>query len=111
MSNRTLSGERIRFFRERAGLSQTELAERTGIRPNTISNWELGFTYPQYEGIRKLCKALSCSADELLGLTPPTLTAQEYRSLERYRLLDDDGRHTVDAIQDTQLRRLGLLDG
>lgn len=111
MSNRTLSGERIRFFRERAGLSQIELAERTGIRPNSISNWEQGLSYPQYEGVRKLCKALRCSADELLGLVPPTLNAQERWYLERYRLLDEDGQHTVDTVVDTQLRRLGLFDG
>lgn len=111
MSNRTESGNRLRFLRERAGLSQTELGERAGIPQNNISNWELGISYPQYEGIRKLCPALGCSADELLGLTPPTLNAQEFRSLQRYRLLDDDGRHTVDVVQDTQLRRQGLLDG
>ncbi len=110
MSNRAESGKRLRFLRERAGLSQTELGERAGIPQNNISNWELGLSYPQYEGIRKLCKGLDCSADELLGLTPPTLTAREYKSLQRYRMLDDDGQHTVDAVQDTQLRRLGLLD-
>lgn len=108
MSNRTKSGERIRFFRERAGISsQTELAELTGIKQTSISSWETGLNYPQYEGIRKLCRALHCSADELLGLDPPALSADEYRLVEQYRQLDEDGRHTVDAILDTQLRRLG----
>lgn len=110
-SLKKLAGERLRTLRERAGFSQTELAARAGLKQNNISNWEIGIAFPPYESLRKLCPALGCSADELLGLTPPALNAQEFRSLQRYRLLDEDGRHTVDAIQDTQLRRLGLLDG
>lgn len=108
MSNRSMSGERIRHLRERAGISgQTELADIAGIRATTLANWELGYAYPQYEGIRKLCRALHCSADELLGLDPPALSADEYRLIEQYRQLDEDGRHTVDAILETQLHRLG----
>lgn len=107
MSNRTNSGERIRFFRERAGLSQKELAERAGLNNFAISNWELGYTYPQYEGIRKLCITLGCSADELLGLTAPEMTAEEYRLLEKIRQLDEDGLYTVEAVLDSRLRRLG----
>lgn len=103
-------GAVLRSVRMRAGLTQTELGNKCGIVPNKISNWELGHGHPFMSDFRKLCKALGCSADELLGLSPDTLTPQEYKSLKRYRMLDDDGRHTVDAVQDSQLRRLGLLD-
>ena len=35
-------GERLRFHRKMAGLSQAELAEKIGMHPRTISDWETG---------------------------------------------------------------------
>lgn len=107
MSDRTASGARIKMLRERAGYSQTELGERSGLQQNSISNWELGYAYPQYQGIRALCMALSCSADELLGLPVRELTDAENEFLRKFRQLDEDGLHTLDAVLDSQLRRLG----
>ena len=107
MSDRSASGDRIRAYRERAGLSLSELAERTGLRPSAVSNWEHGLTYPQYRGIKLLCRILGCSADDLLGLPSVGLTADESELLALIRRLDDDGLHTVRAVIDSQLLRLG----
>ena len=107
MGDRTASGNRIRLYRERAGLSQVELAERAGLKPSTVSNWEQGLAYPQYRGIKILCKIFGCSADDLLGLPAVGLTADESELLAQIRRLDDDGLHTVRAVIDSQLLRLG----
>lgn len=109
MSNRSSAGDRLRDLRERLGISQTTLAELTGILPNSISNYEQGRAYPSYEGIRKICRALKCSADELLGLPAVDLTSDESRMLSGYRSIDDDGRRTMDAVLKTQLQRIGKL--
>lgn len=106
MSTKTASGLRIKEIRERRGLSQQELGKRIHINPNNISNWELGYSYPTYGGIRKLCIALSCSADELLGLKDLNLNADEQECLDIYRRLDESGRDTVRAVLDSQLRRI-----
>lgn len=108
MGDRTAAGARIRALREREGLSQTDLSARIGIKATTISNWELGQAYPQYSGIRKLCRALHCTADELLGLPSVDITAEERRMVMDYRRIDDDGRLVVEAVINTQLNRLGL---
>ena len=109
MSNRSDAGERVRMLRERAGLSQAELGNKAGINPNSISNWELGIAYPQYSGIKRLCRALNCSADELLGRPLVGLNESDSALLVKIRQLDEDGLHTVEAVLESQLRRLGRL--
>lgn len=106
MKQRHESGKRLRAIRERVGISQQELGQRAGINPNSISNWELGIAYPQYPAIRKLCKALGCSADELLGLPLASFSVDERLRAARLRELDPDGLHTVDVVIDSQLERI-----
>lgn len=57
----------FRQLRERAGLSQDELARHIGVTGKTVSNWERGIslaslTVPQ---MKTLCKALGVTLDEL----------------------------------------------
>lgn len=61
-------GWRIRMAREFAGLDQGQLAERTQIARNTISNYENGATTrvkPLY--LRQIALATGVSLDWLLG--------------------------------------------
>ena len=87
---------RLKQLRERRGVSQTDLGIMMGINPNRISNWELGINLnPPLDVIRKLCKALGCTADELLGLTEVELNADELWCLEYYRNLGVERRRAV----------------
>lgn len=103
------AGARIKMLRERAGLSQTKLAEISGIGQNVISNWECGYNYPPYEGVCAICAALKCDVYEMLGLPRIDLPESDTRWLYKLRQLDDDGLHTIEAVLDSQLRRLGRL--
>ena len=60
----------LRQARERLGISQTQLAMRTGIHPSTISRLEAGkvFAYPGWRG--RLARALETTTDELFGPAP-----------------------------------------
>lgn len=58
----------LRESREYAGMTQAELAEKTGLQPTAISHFETGSRRPCINNLRKLCKALHCSADSLLQL-------------------------------------------
>lgn len=101
-------GDTLKRIRTRAGLSQTELGIRCGINPNVISNWEINLNNAPLPRIRIICAELKCSANELLGLPEVGLTDSESEFLSMYRQLDDDGRHTLEAVLDF-LRRLGKL--
>ncbi len=40
-------GERLREFRQRAGLTQEDLADRSGVLIGTVRNWEQGARSPE----------------------------------------------------------------
>jgi len=45
---------RLRGLREAEGFSQRDLANRLDVTIRTIRNWESGFTFPQWEILRRL---------------------------------------------------------
>lgn len=49
------------------GLTQDELAWRTGISVGAMSSYMNGFTIPNIYTIRKIAKELKCSVDELIN--------------------------------------------
>ncbi|MBP3651972.1 MAG: helix-turn-helix transcriptional regulator [Clostridia bacterium] len=100
-------GRRLKMIRERVGLTQTALGHKTGISQNRISNWELGYAYPDVEHLVLLADGLGCSVDELVGYPHAGLSDYEYKLIEKIRRIDDDGMHTVEAVIDSQLLRLG----
>lgn len=59
-------GENISKLRKSLKLSQEKLAEKIGVTRQTISNWELGETYPNPEQLKLLSKTLNVSVDKLL---------------------------------------------
>jgi transcriptional regulator with XRE-family HTH domain len=59
-------GAQLRAARERALLTQGELAARADIQPLTISRIETDKVEPRYSTIRKLAKALDVDPAELL---------------------------------------------
>lgn len=58
--------QNLKRLREKAGLTQEELAEELGITRQSVSKWELGINEPDLPTIRALCRILNCSYDELL---------------------------------------------
>ena len=65
-------GARIARYRQEAGLSQEKLAEKVGIRPETVSRLERGHSLPSIETIAKISKVLSVELHELVNLGPTT---------------------------------------
>lgn len=55
------SGDEIRRARERAGLTQEQLASRVGVTPRTVGNWERGATVPR----NRLATVQAALADHL----------------------------------------------
>lgn len=62
-------GARIRERRVDAGLSQRELAQRVarGMESGQVSRWERGESFPSYDHLRGLARALRCSEEALLS--------------------------------------------
>ena len=60
--------DKIRQLRHAQKLSQTELAEKIGVTQPYITEIEKGKKTPSVDVLEKLCGALGCSADFLLGI-------------------------------------------
>ena len=67
-------GDNIRKVRKAHGLSQIELAERIGVAPITIRQYENGKRSPKLETIAKLAQALDVS---IVDLFPDALDSDE----------------------------------
>ena len=66
---RSMIGKRIAEARANLGLSQADLAQKTGFGKTRISNWETGFRSPKLEESKILERCLGVPAPYLLGLT------------------------------------------
>jgi transcriptional regulator with XRE-family HTH domain len=63
-------GTRLRSWRERAGMNQTELAKNAGVCQWHISAWERNAAIPQMVMIERLAVALGVSAVKMLTGEP-----------------------------------------
>lgn len=63
---------RLKKQRENRELTQSDLARLAGLQPSAIAHFEAGRRKPSFDNVRSLAKALSISADYLLGSSAPT---------------------------------------
>lgn len=98
--------ERIRFFRERAGMEQKALAKQIGVTGNAISNWENGRGRPDINLLPDICSALHVTMYDLFDMEDPGIrySANEQIFLDQYKQLTPGHRMAVDQMVDTLLK-------
>lgn len=57
----------LRAIRLANQMSQAKLAEALGVAPPQINHWESGRNSPTLSTVTRICEALKCTPDELLG--------------------------------------------
>lgn len=62
-----MNGKKLRAFREAAGMTQQELAEKCYITNVMVCRMEDGTKDPSVAVLKKLAEVLGCTADELLS--------------------------------------------
>lgn len=65
ISHKCFSGKRLRLMRERAKMTQIDLAEESKSTQAQISAWERGRVVPNLASIDAVCKALKCRTEDL----------------------------------------------
>ncbi len=86
-------------YREAIGMSQKELANRLGVVPSRISNWETGANCPTIDILFQVCEILGVSINDIYGVYPDSkfiLRYNEQEILKKYRELDAHGKEMVD---------------
>ncbi|KAF1297896.1 hypothetical protein BAU15_08300 [Enterococcus sp. JM4C] len=92
-------GERLQEKRKQANLTQQELAQQLNVSRQTISNWEVGRSYPDIESLVLLSELFSISLDVLLKGDVKVITSLKKRSvLSSLFLIFIGGLVLADAI-------------
>ena len=60
-------GGYLKILREKAHMTQLELAKALGVQTQTVWRWEHGEREPSLDIVKKLCGILKCTESELLN--------------------------------------------
>ena len=60
-------GDKIRYLRDKADMTQTYLAKRLGISRSAVNLWEMSLSTPSLANILQLMQIFHVSADYFLG--------------------------------------------
>ncbi len=111
MNQTTDIGRQLAVFREKAGLTQTELAEKVGVSDKAVSKWECGETKPSVDILPALADAFNISIDDLFGRTHDCTndictSAREYiRAAETHEVIDKIQKVLAHMIIGAQIRQ------
>lgn len=61
-------GPKIKEFRNKAGLTQKDLADQLHVTYQAVSRWENGDAEPSIETLKEMCVILNCSIEELFEM-------------------------------------------
>lgn len=60
--------QKIKLLREKANMTQAELARTLGLSRSSVNAWEMGLSVPSTQYIVELAKTFNISTDYLLGI-------------------------------------------
>ena len=91
------TGSRIKIARERQGVTQAELAEKMGVTPQTISQYERNIINPKPETIKKFADALGVDARwlEVGEYEDNSLSGEEQQLLRYFRIMSPEGQRVA----------------
>ncbi len=103
-------GQRFKESREKLGMTQEQLAEKTGFSVNYISTVERGASFPRCERLITLMNTLQVSADTIFrDVLENTVSCDGNILLEKLRLLPDAAQQrildTLDFLVDQELSK------
>jgi transcriptional regulator with XRE-family HTH domain len=89
-------GQKVKEYREKLGINQSELARRAGLTPAAVWQIENGRRNPNAETLRRLAEELGVSADSLLQGGQSDEESAGARVLTRtFDALDDGDRQLL----------------
>lgn len=101
------TGEAIKAARRAAGLTQAELAQKLGVTPQTVSQYERGLINPKLETLQKFADALGVEA---WNLSDPIFVGQGGAPhLTAGPNAADETRAYIQQLENDRARLLGML--
>lgn len=60
--------EKIKILRDKAGMSQAQLAKKLDVTRSSVNAWEMGLSTPTTQYVAAMAQLFHVSADYLLGI-------------------------------------------
>ena len=99
--------ENICKYRKKLGMSQRTLAEKMGVLPSRVSNWEQGINSPTLGILVELSTILGITLDEMFGIENERAMIHGEKSLlDGFRRLDAHGKMLVELVLQAELTRM-----
>ncbi len=99
------TGKIIAGLRDKKGMSQTELADKSGVSRVMIGKYERGEAAPSIDAAKKIADALEVSLDNLVG--EGIYKNFDKKTLQRFKELDnleEEKKKTLFDLIDTYIR-------
>lgn len=100
-------GSNIREQREKANLTQAELAKKIGVSDKLVWSWEKNRTEPKAPHVQKMLEIFGCSEEELCKQINIDICYDEYLLIESYR----NGTPSDRAYINRMLKYLNAMKG
>lgn len=95
----------IKQMRERAKMTQPEVAKILGVRVGRYGDWERETREINLREAIKLADIFHCTLDELAGIAKPALSEDENVIVAAYRATDDGNRERLLDVARLDLER------
>ncbi|MBQ8309995.1 MAG: helix-turn-helix domain-containing protein [Clostridia bacterium] len=107
--------DRIKLLKNERKMTNDQLADRSGIPLGTLSKILAGMSdSPKLSTIVAICSALDCSVEYIVSgavenTNNYTLSTDEIRMIERFRLLDSFGKDLIETVIAKESERLAAI--
>lgn len=99
-----IMGKRLKYLRDKSGLSQKFVAEKIGVKNNTLSGYEAGDREPSSEILGKIAQFYEVTTDFLIGVSDePTFTKGEVGFLNDINLSLEQIKDKYNLMVDGEL--------
>ena len=65
--------DRIKYLRDKNGMTQTHLAKKLGISRSAVNAWEMGLSLPSLANVMEMSKIFNVTTDYILNLQSKVL--------------------------------------
>lgn len=103
-------GNKLLSIRKKAGLTQSEVAEKANLSDRTYADIERGTVNMRIETVLKICEALHITPDMVLTTEDPDITAKQDEILNRLEQCTSSQKDTALKLLTVYLNSLSLSD-
>ena len=99
--------ERLRAARELRKMSQSDLAEKTGLMPSAVSHFETGRRSPSFANLKALSDALKVTTDYLIGRSDAmeVSNAVSIKLLRHAQKMSDEDLETITHMAEVMAKK------